>query len=479
MRVLVVPLCGMKNLKEDSSALMWRAILENLTKLADGKIWFYVMLPRGYEGYELFTDLSNVSLVLEERQRKGYLVESDVVDYGTLIPLFNQKEGVYPIDVVLTSKIGAALNMARALRDLRYDSSIPIVLLEDRAWSRKETHQIVDEHEFMVRSAAYSFFKTLVLTNLEKDEIVDVAQIYLSDSALKRLKENVIVKPLGVDVDEIDSLAKSTKKFEKFTCFWGGRMSAQKRPSFVVQQYSWMFESGRDVDVLITTPHPCIPPKMGDEIKELMKRFKGMRVEFGVSSRKFLECCAASHVWLSASLHEGYTVGHVQMACTGVPGIVPRRPWSEELFGKNYKLMYDAGSKVQAAGLLRWVYDNYDEAKSIGEEVAEKMKAANSEMVFADKLMSVLRAEAEKKNEEKLAVGESMRFTFEAVCDKLKDDFLLFDFMNVLKDFLIDKSLNQIDKPSLWDIRRWLLENGYEEVYKSEVPYFKKVVADE
>jgi len=198
-----------------------------------------------------------------------------------------------------------------------------------------------------------------------------------------------------------------------------------------------------------------------------------------VSSRKFLECCAASHVWLSASLHEGYTVGHVQMACTGVPGIVPRRPWSEELFGKNYKLMYDAGSKVQAAGLLRWVYDNYDEAKSIGEEVAEKMKAANSEMVFADKLMSVLRAEAEKKNEEKLAVGESMRFTFEAVCDKLKDDFLLFDFMNVLKDFLIDKSLNQIDKPSLWDIRRWLLENGYEEVYKSEVPYFKKVVADE
>jgi len=53
------------------------------------------------------------------------------------------------------------------------------------------------------------------------------------------------------------------------------------------------------------------------------------------------------------------------------------------------------------------------------------------------------------------------------------------DFMNVLKDFLIDKSLNQIDKPSLWDIRRWLLENEYEEVYKSEVPYFKKVVADE
>jgi hypothetical protein len=465
----------MKDLREDSSAQMWAAILRNLYMLADGKIWFYVLLPRGFEGYELFEKLPNTTLFLEERQRKGYFLESDVVDYGTLVPLFNQKEGVYPIDVVLTSKIGAALNISRSLRDLRYRSSVPLVLLEDRAWSRKDTHQLVDEHEFMVRSAAYSFFKTLVLTNLEFAEIVDVAQIYLSPACLRRLKENVIVKPLGVNVDEIEKIASSVKKFERFTCFWGGRMSAQKRPSFVLKQYMWMFESGRDVDVLVTSPHPCIPPKMGDEIKELMTRFKGLRIEYAVPKRRFLEYCAASHVWLSASLHEGYTVGHVEMGCTGVPGIVPRRPWSEELFGRNYKLMYDAGSAVQAAALLRWVYDNYDDAAAIGRETAAKMREVNRDVAFADRLLSILASEVERRAEEKLAVGDAMRFAFEAACSKLGDEFSLFSFFAALKDVLFDKSFNQMDKPSVWDARRWLLENGYKEVYMGSEPVFRRV----
>jgi hypothetical protein len=474
MRVLVIPLLGMKDMREDSSGQMWANILLNMYKLADGKIWFYVLLPRGHDGYELFERLPNTTVILEERARKGYFVESDVVDYGTLVPLFNQKEGVYPIDVVLTSKIGAALNIARALRDIRYESGVPIVLLEDRAWSRKETHQLVDKHEFMIRSAAYSFFKTVVLTNLEREEIIDVAQLYLSPAQLKQLKENVIVKPLGVNVKEIEEIVKNVKKFERFTCFWGGRISAQKRVPFVLKQYLWLFESGRDIDILITSSHPCIPPKMGDEIKELLKRYRGLRIEFSVPKRRFLEYCAASHVWLSASLHEGYTVGHVEMGCTGVPGIVPRRPWSEELFGKNYKLMYDPGSAPQAAALLRWVYDNYDEAVAIGRETSTRMRELNQDMAFADKLLSIMSGEVEARNEEKLAVGKAMEEAFEATCSRLGDEFSLFTFFSALRDVLFDKSFNRLSKPSVWDARRWLLENGYIEVYCSPEPVFRR-----
>ena len=472
MRILLQPIIGSADLALDSTAVLWQDFIRCCLKITE-KLWFYVLLPKGYKNYDAFERLPHTTVIIEERKRRRFFEEIDMFDMDTVYRLFNMRTGVYQIDAVITQKTGVALLLQKVLSDIRYASErdylkIPVLIVEDRAWSRSETHQFVDWQEFMLRSMSYASCRSVLWTNLEREEILDVASLYLSESALLRMRENSVVVPQGYPVEEVDRIVEGVKKRDKFTLFWGGRMTGQKRVPFILEQYLKMFESGLDVDIIITTP--SLPsPKTLSLVERFCKRWKGLKILFNVKRRDFLRLCASSHVWLSASLYEGFTVGHVEMAATGVPGIVPRRPWSEEIFGSDYELMYNPRSFGEAATLLRWVYENYDEAVEIGRRTRERMRKSFDKMYFAEMVLGILSDMCQEELSRGLVMikdGTKTAELLEVVMSKFKalgyERVKSFEVLSEMRKLSYGKGYGGelMQYPSLWDVRKWLIENG-------------------
>jgi len=469
--------------------VMWADFIKNCLRMRDD-LWFYVLLPKGYENYEFVESLPKTTLVVEERKRRRFFEEIDMVDMDTVYRLFNMRTGIYPIDAVITEKTGIALLMQKLISDIRYAKEedyvkVPVVIVEDRAWSRTKGHQFVDWQEFALRALSYSCLRSVVLTSFEKDEVIDASKQYVSPALLRRLKENVTVINLGIPLENVDRAVKGVKKREKFTLFWGGRLSAQKRPFFVLEQFLKMFEGGRDVDIVVTTPHVA-SIKFAKKLDEYMRRYSGLKIMFDVGRDEYLRLCASSHVWMSASLHEGFSVGMCEMMATGVPGIVPRRPWSVEMLGEDYELFYDPRSFEEAATLLRWVYENYDEAVEIGRRTRERVIKKFDNRMFADMLLARVEEEVLRNRSlvEKFIVNESSKVgqTVVMLADRFEkmgiDEFSLHELAYEFKKFSyggisFDDGARMQD-PSLWDIRQFLMSMGYVDLCDSEVPRFRR-----
>jgi glycosyltransferase involved in cell wall biosynthesis len=486
MRIGILPIISIRDLSSEA-ANIWFHIIRDMLKIRDD-LWFYVVLPRGLENYDVYEKLPHTTVVTENRRRLRYLEEVDMVDLDLMYRMFNMRGGIYPIDVFVTEKTGIASLLQKVLSDMRYADmkeyrKIPVVVVDDRVFSRGGTHQLKDSQEFALRAMSYASVPSVVSTMLERDEAIDVSSIYLSESMRLKMKENLRTIYSGVMVKDIEETIKDVKKRDKFTIFWGGRLSAQKRPEFLFEEFLKLLEGGRDIDIIVTSPHR-IPFKYHYLVDEVRKRCKNFNLIFDATRKEFLKLCASSHVWMSASMFEGFTIGHIEMAMTGTVGIMPRRPWSEELFGKDYPLLYSSGSFVEAAALLRWVYENYSEAEKIGKETKEKLAGKFDSMFFAEAFLSLIDEIVDKNiaySKCMICDGTEVAETIDMILEKFKSKgmsrFSVYDVANEIKKFsyagIVTCDGISLKYPSLSDIRSYLLEKGYREVYEREYPIFE------
>jgi hypothetical protein len=332
--------------------------------------------------------------------------------------------------------------------------------------------------ELGLRGLAYAMLPTICSTELEKNEMVGASQLFLSEAYVKRIKENLMVIGRGIDVDGVLNISKNVSKYERFTCFYGARLTPQKRIDRVMEIFSRFYEIGYDVDILIVTSSDRILKigKMrviGRNIEEMLRRNKGIKLEFEVTKKDYIGKCARSHVWLSSSMYEGFTVGHIEMALTGTIGVVPRRAWSEEIFGKDYMFMYDREN--EALGMLKYIYENYRKANEYYVGVKERIeKWARNISGVGMKVIEIMGNELERISN-KMGISEDVRYTLESVCKKLGDEFDMYEFMGEFRGMLRVKDLNVYSLPTSWEIRHWLMSNGYEDTYEKEYPTFRYV----
>jgi glycosyltransferase involved in cell wall biosynthesis len=482
LRIAFVMATNGKKPASDGEMQMTKDLMVGLNQMyGKENFFYYVVLPKGLEDVDsFFADLDNVKVLYEDRQRLLFFDEVSVIG-SELYYWFNQRIGQYQIDAVITSKTAPALTLQRWLIDFRYAADgdylkIPVIIWESRVFGRKNTHNLVDSLEFQLRAKSYAALKTIYLSDFEIEEAFDVSYPYLTAVEYKKMSDNAKLLYLGLKKSLIDRIKAETPKKEKFTVFWAGRLSAQKRPEFIFEQFDRLYKSGIDIDITITTPNVDVI-KFAKQIEEWKLRNKRLEFLTGVNQEEFLTRLCSSHVVLSASLYEGLSVGFLEMGYSGVPVIVPNRPWSRLIFGDDYPLMYNATDDIAAYTMLEWVYKNYSEAVKIAEKarqrIGEKFDRKNF-IAGVYKLLSEI-----DFSKERLIMGPSMQDALTVTLSKMPAVFTMSEFVTELKAWLrtkINLATHEITLsfPSLWDIRQWLIRQGCVDTNEIAVPTFRK-----
>jgi len=454
MRICILPIFSISNLAGASELLH---LSPQFFKRLDG-LYFYHCIPKRLERY-IPEKLDNVKYIIyNDEEQWNYYDQVGGVG-ASFLSLFNERIGKYPIDCVWSTRTALAASLSRMLWDSRTpEPSIPMFIEEFKACDYGKTHNIVNDLELAARSLGYVFGYGIFNTPVEKEIGISAAMRYLAPSMVKKIDENSRVIGDNVDIAKVERAKKKAKLKDKFTLFFGGRLNEAKRAKKLVEIYDRFFRFGRDVNVLITSPRA----ESGNywQRKDTVKRFPEVEFKFNIDSEEFLKEACSSHVIISTSKHEGFTVGVLEMMCSGAVMLLPNEYWVKGLlldFYDKYPFIYK--DFVHAQAMLREVYDNYEEAR-------KKMKP---EMIakrwFKDKNVELLELTAKE-----VKGGD---------CGEPGKQVSLDDFYNKLVE--LSDNYRSTEAPTRGKMSRFVvykwLSSKYKDLCQNEIPEF--IISDQ
>lgn len=480
MRLAILPICTFSNLKGES-------VINNFTRLVrhwvdqHDDLFVYMALPAECEdqGWEL-DDHPQCAAVWETQLGLYYDQMAEVPK--TFLESFNPRIGHYTVDALITSRRVAAGFMARQMWDHRLKDAPPIFIDESMTVDWDVKAGTVSEVEILGQVLGYAYSWPIWDTWVQQQTAINACRRWLSGSATKRALEKGTVIPAGFDPRKIDSVVgDGLGKYDRFTCFFGGRLNTgTKRADVMLREYDSLFRFGRDVDITI-----CSPKDEGPALDLIKNEYPEIEVKTRVESDQFIELASRSHVYFSTSAHEGFSVGFCEMMYLtkhGTVVIAPNLPWVKGLMEdafEDYPLLYD--DLKQARAMLRWVYDNYEEAVRqtswLGDVIAEKYDVRTT----AEQHYQHIRSITDDILDHEFIRGMMGESTQELALEALKampnKRFGLWSLYEVMitrsRAFRKEPRRGQ---PSAWVVRRWLLLEGYaQDTYDTVLPEMEKV----
>ena len=245
------------------------------------------------------------------------------------------------------------------------------------SWVQGQSESL-SQIEKRLRSLAYSECITFFPTDRERRIAAGFSSKFLSSKAMADFYEKSVVRSQGIPAKRISSYANEVNKYDKFTCVFSARFNSNKQWDKILEVYEDIFRMGRDVQIkaVATTASPA----------DLDKRFS--KVEFipTQSYEDYVDLISRSHVAVSMSLDEGFSFGWSEHICTGNPVLLPNKSWALGLVDDKYPYLYN--SEVELIAMLKWVYDNYEEAREKMSKYADYFVSTHDIQTAADDILS-------------------------------------------------------------------------------------------
>ncbi len=476
----------MKYLVSDPTVKANIRFINAMNKLRDD-CYFYLVLSKSgkTEGLEI-PERTHV-LYLDEQDYDGRIM----YDMHCSLPIefprnFNIRYGKYPVDIWTTSRTTVSSVLKRELWDYRLIQSVPVVLSENmvvtppKSMNRRDmdyrcalmarTVPVATYYEDMLlRSTAYATCHTLFPTELPKKEALETAKMFLSAKGLEMLHEKTRVQTKGLDFDHVDkTIPYGMPKNKTFTLFYGGRLNEAHGADKMIQLYDEMYQAGRDVKIILTTPkHDCT--FLENELILKGRKSGGSHdpdrhIDFypGCPPHEFYAKAAGSHVFLEMSRQAGFAGGILEqlyMSKYGLVPILPNVPWAWELVPDDYVFLFKNDN--EARSMLRWVYENYDEAVSKSKYISKYVYDKFSMKVNLPKYYAILEEIFEEFDAYKRLYSEGNVNLMQEAVDRLRTPFSLDEFFKLVVMFSRDSKFKPIrGKVSRYIAYRWLLEEG-------------------
>lgn len=460
MRILLAPLIGIANVQTDSNYIFFADLVRKSFESKAGH-YFYMALPKKAKNLE---QLPNCEYIFCEMSADFF--EESMRANPEVIKLFNRRGGTKLFDLFFTAKTGGSVVFQDMLSDFRRRQGIPVVLMEAmvRAWKRP------NDVDAAIRALSYCTSHTWLLSEEEKQRALVLVRQTCSSAMIKRFLERVYVSPHGISIKALDEvLAKNLPKFEKFSLFFGARFSREKRPDIVMDLLEHFFSYGRDCEIHVTTQHTGsryllkygIP---ASSIKELVR---------GCPRPVFLERAVRSHVFICASEDESWPGGFWEQLYLTQVGIFPDHQWTRAVLPKEYPYIYK--SKAEAHAMLRWIYENYDEALRRVSWIRDWIRKNGDMDVMLDKVLDWLGKIP--LNEYKVS-GNLTKLILETA-NSYDKEFWFDEFLQKVQDnALTYKPVSTIARtkyPNKYEVYKTLLANGWKDLYdKSEAHLIKE-----
>jgi glycosyltransferase involved in cell wall biosynthesis len=301
---------------------------------------------------------------------------------------------------------------------------------------------------------------------------------YLSPAMVRRALSNSYIVPLGIRCDEIDEYIKNVKKNDKFTLFFGGRLTANKQWQKVLKDYEKFFSFGRDLNLVICAP-------LGETSLFKAERWGTWgEINLGLPRDEYLKKLVSCHVSMSNSIEEGFTVGIVEQIYAGLVVILPKRDWVKGLLGEAYKIypfIYNGGSE-EAYVVLKYVFENYGECVEKMKPIREYIKKNYNISVVSRRTFEIIENYI-KELRKRVVRSESkeIRELIDRVVNLFPNGISFKEFNEKLRSYT-DKTVSGSDRnyrsgfPSKWQFYQFLIKRGYVDNYKFPNPVLVKEV---
>lgn len=354
MNWLLIPHIGKRSVRGDSNFVLYLDIARVLAASGD---FVHVVVDGQADSSDLPVITNVFYIVIEPIRGLSYYNRMALLPQQ-VIEECARRSGHRFIDVVLTSRpmIVGSVKMALSAVD---DAFVPVIYLEPGAEDRLK-RIAGEDYRRLTAQAWQSADICVVLTEREKEVVLNHSRKFLCGTEMLKLQERLFVNPVGVPTDAIDNV-RGIPKNKKFTLFFGARAKEVKNIDQILKLYDLIYKSGKDVDIIVATP--THERKVVELIgKDLLQSNKAIQIHCGMGRSEYLKLAAQSHVFVAMSRLEGFPVGFWEQLYLGLVGLFPDRPWARGQLPKEYPFFFQ--NMEDAFTLLTWVLDHYEEAKT-------------------------------------------------------------------------------------------------------------------
>lgn len=503
MRIGILPLPTMKYLASDPTVKANLRFIHALNQIRDD-CYYYLVLPKAglLDGLEV--PKNTHILRLDEQDGDGRIM----YDMHCSLPIdfakhFNMRFGEFPVDIWTTGRGTVSPVLKRELWDYRLIESVPVVLSESMVVTPPKTMNKKDQkyacafmartvpvatyyEDMLLRSTAYATCHTLFPTELPKKEALETAKMFFTAKTLKMMQEKMRVQTKGIDFDYIDkSIPYGMPKNKKFTCFYGGRLNEAHGADRMIDLYDELYRSGKDIQIILTTPKHDTTFLENEIIRKGRRKGKDSynptrHIDFypGCKPDEFYAKAAGSHVFLEMARQAGFGGGILEqlyMAKYGLVPVLPKVPWALELVPDDYIFLFR--NEDEARSMLRYIYENHDEAVRKSKYVSDYVYENFSTKVNLPKYFDILEEIFTDFGPvyQRLFSHGNVKL-MEEILDVMKPPFTLDDFFNLLIKTSRDHKFKPIrGKVSKYIAYRWLIEQaGLIDTCDTPIPTFDR-----
>lgn len=346
----MIPQIVTSEIAAESDKYSFDCIIKALREV--GPSFFYMWLRRVDEG-KVAEPPGTMNLY--DDMDMGFYPMMAAVNLGRLVDLFSWQRGLYPVDVVYTSRAAIAPLISLALADMSGLYPVPVVLTEPRVYGPGEVgHNQSNPTQLALRAAGYVTCFGMYWSKWERDAAFAAAAQYMTPAALKEMEKRAFVVDALVDVSQVRPTRQAQSKPR---LLFAGRLNSNKKYKQVISAYAKVLMSRQDVEVWVHSG-------TGAFTKLDPADARWHRTSERLPRSLYWDLLGSAHVGAYLSHDEGANVTTQEMLASGIVLALPRRPWVEKLF---HPLVYPytVSGPAQLPALLDWLLDHYDEAHAV------------------------------------------------------------------------------------------------------------------
>jgi glycosyltransferase involved in cell wall biosynthesis len=349
-RALLLPQVVTTEVAAESDVYSFKCIERALR--ARGPAFTYWWLRQGDEGK--MPEMPGRAYLYREYPA-GFYSQMAMAHLGALYDLFSWQRGVYPVDVVFTSRAAVGAMLQLALAPVTGQPTVPVVLTEPRVYGPGEHgHNSWHPTQLALRAAGYATCFGCYWSKWERDSAIAAAESYCAPAVVDRMRERAFVVDALVDVSGL--VKEVTRQATPKRLLFAGRLNSNKKYEEIIQAYGQVLQARPpgSVEVWVHAGTGAFAKLEGAD-------HRWHRTSERLPHAEYWGLLGTAHVGAYMSTDEGANVTTQEMIASGVVLALPRAEWVRKQFDP-YEYPFQVSGMAELPAMLDWLLDHYDEA---------------------------------------------------------------------------------------------------------------------
>jgi glycosyltransferase involved in cell wall biosynthesis len=382
LRILLDPVyVQVANLGSSSTYQKYVSLTRELVRRGHFVYW---MLPDVDYIANPIEDHPNVGVIRTEYIQDQFIVDGLVTD--SFFNMFNRIAGKYHIDVVCTSRTGAANMIKRILESPRFHDNggnytdkhygLPMVVIEEFPQTRFRSH--VGQAYWLSQCQGYlSSDMTVFISDHNRSEVVEGMVPIYRPNAIQEWVNRCTVIPSGIETAELDTYYQRDrwKHEDGFRVISVGRIMGVSYTQFL-EWSKMLYASGMDAKLIVS-----LSGKLGGPMKKRLSKegitFTSDKPYYHLIENNprvaFLKLLRTVHAGIVPMSHLDCPVGVSEALYMGVPLVMPEADYQKTFF-PDYPFVVKPSDRNALLGHLQFIKENPDEARDMIEPWRQHLK---------------------------------------------------------------------------------------------------------